>query len=240
MFQGKCDLQVAVRKFEGSVFEFAGVAKGGLKILNAKVATLWKPLEHGRMAINVDASMRGGLSSWAMIARNHLSKLIFVASWSGGEIPPTLAKPKALAWAASLVRKNGWTDVEWRSDAQALIKQVLKKADPGGWDTRNEILLIHHFYREFKDWSFEWVPKSANAGADAVAKETRVHKCNLEISDNFTAFLPASVLRCFRMRERLLPLVCKLFAAVCLCLMKQIYSPKKKSMVKREFFSSHK
>lgn len=43
MFKGICDLLVAIRKFKGSFLEFAGLAKGGSKMPNAKAASRWKP-----------------------------------------------------------------------------------------------------------------------------------------------------------------------------------------------------
>lgn len=58
-------------------------------------------------------------------------------------------------------------------------KQVMNKSDPVGWDTRNEIMLIRHFCKDFKEWSFKWVPRSTNVGADAVAKWSRVTSVTL-------------------------------------------------------------
>lgn len=109
MFQGNCDLRAAVKRFEGSVMEFAGVVKGGVMISHGVAGICWKPPEQRRMAVNVDDSVGGGLSAWALIARDHLGKLIFVASGWGKDQSPQLAESKALAWAASLAVKHGWT-----------------------------------------------------------------------------------------------------------------------------------
>lgn len=56
----------------------------------------------------------------------------------------------------------GWIDVDWKSNAELTIKHVIDEANPGGWESMNEILFLHHFCRDFKGWYFEWVPRTTN------------------------------------------------------------------------------
>lgn len=111
LFKRSCDLQVSIKKFEGSVFEFARVIKVRVLGTHSVAAIGWKPPELGRIAINIDASVGGGLSAWALIARDHFGKLFFVVSCWGKENSPQAAEAKALAWAVGLAVKYGWTKV---------------------------------------------------------------------------------------------------------------------------------
>lgn len=88
---------------------------------------------------------------------------------------------------------HGWLDVDWMSDAQMVIKQVVDGVDPCGWETRNE-LLVFNSSAEIRGWSYKWIPRSANLCADAAAKWARHCKCNIEIFNNFAVFLPPAVL----------------------------------------------
>lgn len=68
---------------------------------------------------------------------------------------------------------------------------------PVGWDTRNEIMMIRQLSKDFKEWTFTWVLRSTNAGADAVAKWARNFECNFEVFENIFVLLPPSILKCF-------------------------------------------
>lgn len=118
--------------------------------------------------------------------------------------------------------------MDWRSDAQATIYQVVDKSDPGVWDTWNDILLLCKLHRDQKGWLLEWVPRTANSCADAVAKWARQLDHNIEFSNNFPAFLPFNVLNCISAESPPAPLLCKLLAAVLLCF---IQKKKKKNWI---------
>lgn len=59
-FQSKPDIQKVVLKFESMVEKFGSLTKGKLHGSKPKVLILWKPLNHGTIAINVDASVGNG------------------------------------------------------------------------------------------------------------------------------------------------------------------------------------
>lgn len=171
------------------------MAKGEGKPPTANpIATPWKPPGHGRLAINVDASVGGceGLSWQA-------------TRW-GENMPPQVAECKALVWVAGLAVKHGWKEVDWRSDAKFIIDQKAANSDPEVWETRNEILLLHQFCRELNGWTFAWVSRSENVCADLSAKWARVSNCNIELCDQFAVFLPPSVLECISFERGLIPL----------------------------------
>lgn len=69
-----------VLKFKSLVEEFGAASKGVLHRLSAKVLVPWKPPYAGRLTINVDDLIGGGLCAWAMIVRNHVGKLVLFAS----------------------------------------------------------------------------------------------------------------------------------------------------------------
>lgn len=70
-FHGQFDLQVAVARFENSVDEFTDAKRETLIHTKGPSLSFWKPPRPGRLLINVDASVGGGRSAWAMIVRNH-------------------------------------------------------------------------------------------------------------------------------------------------------------------------
>lgn len=183
-----------VAKFERAMEEFKSFSKGCLHGPMTEVTAPWKPPSHGRIAINVDASIGNSLIAWAMVVRDHAGKVLFVASkWETGS-SPLIAESKALVWAAKMAIGHGLKDVDWRSDAQSIIKQIVVGDDSSGWETRNEVLFLQHLNQNMKGWSFTWIPKSANLCADAAAKWPRHHKSNLLLSFNFSAFLPSNIL----------------------------------------------
>lgn len=108
IFEGVRNLESAVRHFEGSVMEFAGVAKGSSHPpISKSTSSPWKPPNPGRLAIYVDASVKGGHTVWAMVVRNHLGKLIYIANRRESDQSPQLAKCKALVWAVEKALNHG-------------------------------------------------------------------------------------------------------------------------------------
>lgn len=144
------DLQVAVARFENSVDEFLDAEREALIPFKGPSLNLWKPPQPGRLLINVDASLGGGRSAWAMIVRNHLGELIFLASRWGDHQPPQVAENKAFAWADNFASNMGWREVDWQSDAQLVIKQVTNVVEPERWDSRNDILFLQHLSNDYK------------------------------------------------------------------------------------------
>lgn len=87
LFQGVCNLQMAICKLESSVLEFAGAAVRGLTPSNPVSPNIqWRPPSFGRLSINVD-TFGGGESAWAMVVRNYIGKLVFLASRWGKDLP---------------------------------------------------------------------------------------------------------------------------------------------------------
>lgn len=80
--------------------------------------------------------------------------------------------------------------MDWLSDAQVVIKQVLEDKEPENWNIRNEILFLQKFRQDTPGWDFQWTPRSANACADAAAKWARKQRRNVAISDSFSVFIP--------------------------------------------------
>lgn len=153
-FQGKLDLKAAVLKFESSVEEFGYVSKGVSQLSSGKVPILWRPPCPGRLTINADASVGGGRCAWAMVVSNHVGKMVLFASWWGEESSPQLAESKALVWAARIAMDHGWLYVDWKSDAQVVIKQMVDGTDLCGWETRNELLFLQQLRINLKGWSY--------------------------------------------------------------------------------------
>lgn len=131
---------------------------------------------------------------WAMTGRDHVGKLVFFASNWGSGSSPQIAESKALAWAARLALVHSWLDMDSRSDAQLVIKQVVDGSDPGGWETRNELMFLQQLRKNLRRQSYEWIPRYANLCANAAAKWAHHYKCNLEISNNFVVLLLSIVL----------------------------------------------
>lgn len=69
--------------------------------------------------------------------------------------------------------------------------------EPEGWETRNEICFLQHMSKDYKRWSFEWIPRLDNLCADVVAKWARVHKCFVSSFDFFVTIVPHAILSHF-------------------------------------------
>lgn len=111
-FWGKLDMRQVVLKFESMVEEFGNISKGKLPSTKPKDLSLWKPLNLGTLAINVDASMGNGSFSWAMVGRDSSETLIFFASQWGTGSTLFIAECQALVWATKIALEFRWQNVE--------------------------------------------------------------------------------------------------------------------------------
>lgn len=124
-FGCKPNIREMVAKFEQVVEEFGRVLAKTPPITKPKAMISWKPPKFGTIAINADASVGNGSFAWAMVGRDHTGKLVFFSSRWGTGSTPLEAECKALAWAAKIAFDYGWQEMEWRSDAMAIINQVV-------------------------------------------------------------------------------------------------------------------
>lgn len=88
LFKGPFDIKEAVWSFERMVVDFSKGTKERLTTPAARTMIKWKPPCPGRLSINIDASIGGGLYASAMIVRNHSGNLIFLCHYMGGGMLP--------------------------------------------------------------------------------------------------------------------------------------------------------
>lgn len=184
---------MAAANFKSFVEEFsaAGGRKVQLENRQGKEGN-WRPPTNGAVAIHVDVSIRGSLSAAAMVVRNSEGRLVFFASHWGEDTDPAKAELEALGWAARLANEHGWRFVDWRSDAQAVVNELLSLEDP----SRYEILSSLQLFYLNPDWLLHWVPREENSCADIAAKWARNVKCNIVLFDHFADNLRLSVWNC--------------------------------------------
>lgn len=126
VFEGDMKFQESLDKVGQMVDEFSLLEKDiGVGSLNLPLNSLWGPPVAGNFAINVNASVSNGSSAMAMVVRNAEGQLIFVVTKWGVERDPAIAELEALIWAARSAKEYGWDSVEWQSDAQTVVNQIL-------------------------------------------------------------------------------------------------------------------
>lgn len=86
--------------------------------------------------------------------------------------------------------------VDWRSDAQTLVKEVKCGEEPCGWDSRYGILFLQDLFTSNQGWSLQWVPRASNNCADIAAEWARMYNCNIAMFDHFADALLFSILNC--------------------------------------------
>lgn len=119
--------------------------------------------------------------------------MFFSSSWAC-DSTSAIVELKALFWVAKLAEYHGWEVIEWRSDSQGIVNQILSLEDPCGWESRHTILSLRHLFFSHLGWNLCLIPRFANRCADIAAKWARVERCNVAIADGFECLIPFLVL----------------------------------------------
>ncbi|KAH7545564.1 hypothetical protein FEM48_Zijuj01G0106900 [Ziziphus jujuba var. spinosa] len=146
-------IAVLVRRFEFMVDEFLeGMRTMGLKEPKLDHPKCWFCPAPGRLAVNVDAAVKGRKSAAALVMRNAYGNVILAAAKGMISDSVKLAEFKALSWASEVALGKGWKALGWWSDAQSVVYQINGKNDPCIWDSRFDILHLREPFAT-NDWS---------------------------------------------------------------------------------------
>lgn len=66
-----------------------------------------------------------------------------MASFKFHAVSAEAAELKAMIWAMFIAFDREWFDVDWISDAKVMVSRALYSADPLGWNTMNDYLMLH-------------------------------------------------------------------------------------------------
>lgn len=125
---GTCpNVALVVNLWEKMVDEFIGdnISK------QLQSAESWKPPMIGYLEVHVDVAIGPKFAVVGMVAVKHNGHLTFIGSAMFDSLPLYLAKAKVLCWAFQQVAKEEWCMVDWRSDAQVVVNQVIDSSCPG-------------------------------------------------------------------------------------------------------------
>lgn len=81
----------------------------------------WTPPPEGWLIINIDAAFKNGRATIGMIVSDERGRHRFAAAKLMESISTRSAELAAFGWASRVAEDNGWTEVEWSSDAQGYL-----------------------------------------------------------------------------------------------------------------------
>lgn len=97
VYGGNWKFESALAKFKSLVEKFNSRTQKSLTRVDAVPSeNRWKPTANGMLAINVDASTKGGCSALAMIVRDSGGKLVFCGTKCSRNTEPQQAELEAL------------------------------------------------------------------------------------------------------------------------------------------------
>ncbi|CAL9010113.1 unnamed protein product [Prunus brigantina] len=123
------------------------------------------------LKLNVDTSWQkaSGLAGLGIIIRNHKGEFKFgkVLKTTTGSVE--IAEAQAIIEGLSFALENGITHVCVESDSKKVIENCAGKITRGDWDIYPSLCRIHDLKSKFSAVRWTWIPREANAVADAAA-----------------------------------------------------------------------
>ncbi|CAH9087957.1 unnamed protein product, partial [Cuscuta epithymum] len=133
------------------------------------VAVGWRKPPHGRLKLNIDATIRGNRCGLGGLVSDDAGEFVagFVKIWQG-RLSPLEAELVGIREALSWIKEKGWDSVDVESDSLGAIKEILHGSSVSSLgviagDIR-EIRLL------FADISFSHIRRSANMAAHELAQ----------------------------------------------------------------------
>ncbi|CAL8992566.1 unnamed protein product [Prunus brigantina] len=135
------------------------------------MGTIWQAPLVPYLKLNVDAAWlsNSGQTGIGIIIRNHLGEL------KGGKMCRTTAmsavdaEARAVMEGLSFAADQGYSHIWVESDSKPLINCCLGKIDKGAWELYPSLGRIRELKSKFSSVRWNWIPREANAVADAAA-----------------------------------------------------------------------
>nr|POE46277.1 putative ribonuclease h protein [Quercus suber] len=103
----------------------------------------WSPPPSDCIKLNVDAATKSSSSTVAVVARNHLGKVLSIWAKKHHSSSPVIAEAESLYWAMNLAVKEGWKSVIFEGDAKNCFDPLINLDLSPEWLTHNIICNIH-------------------------------------------------------------------------------------------------
>nr|XP_023873275.1 uncharacterized protein LOC111985849 [Quercus suber]POE84816.1 hypothetical protein CFP56_75830 [Quercus suber] len=130
----------------------------------------WSPPPSDCIKLNVDAATKSSSSTVAVVARNHLGKVLSIWAKKHHSSSPVIAEAESLYWAMNLAVKEGWKSVIFEGDAKNCFDPLINPNLSPKWLTHNIICNIRSLAVVFVFVNFCWVQRTCNSAAHEVAK----------------------------------------------------------------------
>ena len=115
-------------------------------------------------------ALNSSKSTLAVVAQNHLGKVLFVWGKENQLCSPLQAEAMALLWTVHLAIQNCWYPVMFKGDSKICFNALNHSDLTPNWSIDTVICNIHSFSSYFTSCSFGWVRRSSNSVANVVAR----------------------------------------------------------------------
>ena len=142
--------------------------------------SIWSPPPSDHIKINVDAALDSTKSALAVVAQNHLGKVLFLWGKVHHLCSPMIAEASALLWAVQLASQQRWRSVIFEGDAKICFDALNHPYHNPNLALNTLIYNIRSLSSFFLSCSFCWVWRDSNYAAHVSAKfalNSRDHFC---------------------------------------------------------------
>ncbi|PON59344.1 Ribonuclease H-like domain containing protein [Trema orientale] len=130
----------------------------------------WLPPPDGWLKVNTDVCMREKGSVGVSMVRDSRGTVVLAGSNFFHFEDVLVAESAALLAGIRLTIDNGFTNVIFEVDCDAVAKAIHGSMDDLTWEARTVLSDCKNLLQQLDMWEVDWIPRSANASAHNLAK----------------------------------------------------------------------
>lgn len=105
--------------------------------------------------MNCDAAFVDGKAAFAIVARDDDGLLVVAMTKLVRLSFAYEAKIKSIGWASAFASGKPWNNLNFSSDALAIVREIKSSKEPSCWFTRDSVLCIRYLLFS-KNWDLSW------------------------------------------------------------------------------------